>query len=73
MSGRRQITVCGRAWLYHIGTSYLVAKAEGTGQVRKISLADLTGMTNAEIERQRWKRSFCVTPKQVAGWLGGSN
>jgi len=73
MSGRRLITVGGRTWRYRVGKYYCVAKAEDTGEGRKISLADLTGMTPADVERGQWKRWFHVTPKQVADWLSRHN
>ena len=73
MSGRRPITVGGMNWRYRVGKHYCVAKAEDTGEGRKISLADLTGMSWSDVDRGQWKRWFHVTPKQVADWLARPN
>lgn len=73
MSGRRPITVGGKEWRYRVGKQYCVANCKETGEGRTISLADLTGLTPADIERGQWKRWFRVTPKQIAAWLATPN
>ena len=66
----RTITVGTRVWKYRIGHLYCVAKAQDTGEGRRINLSALTGLSWNSIERMIWKsRNFHVTPKHVATWL----
>lgn len=66
----RKIEVSSRVWRYRIGRQFCVAKADDTGEGRRIDLSMLTGWSWADIERSRWKKGgWFVGPRHVAAWL----
>lgn len=67
----RKITVGDRTYRYRLGRQNAVITEDMERENNKLtpSFAEITGMTNAEVERAQRKGYFSITPKQIADYI----
>ena len=63
----RKLTVDGKVYNYRVGALFVdirpVSQPSSTRTV--VSIAKVKGITEAEVERGRWKRWLSVTPRDI--------
>lgn len=65
--GKRHILVEGIPWEYEVGKTSCAAWHESFKVVAP--LTEVLDMTLEEIDQAKWRRYFCVRPRDIAKWL----
>ena len=64
---KRHIIVETVLWEYEVGKKHCVAWHESTKVVD--SLTNIMNMSWDSIEKAKWRRYFCVRPRDIKRWL----